>query len=53
MSKIVDVEPIIKHIQRYLIPGTDEYGMVQVEEAERYFIELLKNAPEVKIGGDN
>ena len=45
MSKLVDVEPIILQVQRNLIPGTDEGGMVQVEDAERYFINLLNNAP--------
>jgi hypothetical protein len=45
MSKIVDVEPIIQQVQRNLIPGVDEYGMVSTECAERYFVNLLNNAP--------
>jgi hypothetical protein len=47
--KYIDAEPIILDIKRNLIPGTDEAGMVFVNDAERYFISLLEKAPEVKI----
>jgi hypothetical protein len=48
-QKYIDVGPVIAHMQRNLIPNTDEAGMVFVNDAERYFISLLEKAPEVKI----
>ena len=45
---LIDRENIKKQIQRYLIPNTDDSGMVSVEDAERYFLSLLDKEPVIK-----
>ena len=37
----VDKEKLILDVQRNLIPGTDAYGEVSVQQAERYFLSLI------------
>ena len=45
---LVDKDNIKQKIQRYLIPNTDENGMVNVEDAERYFLNLLDKVPVIE-----
>ena len=45
MARYIDADAITLKVKRYLIPNTDNFGMVGVEDAERYFLKLLEDAP--------
>lgn len=45
MARYIDADAITLKVKRYLIPNTDNFGMVGVEDAERYFLKLLENTP--------
>lgn len=47
-KKLVDLEYVIQQVQRNLIPGADESGIASVEEAERWFLKLLGEAPYIE-----
>lgn len=48
-KKYIDIGPVILNVQRNLMPNVDEAGMVFVNDAERWFISLLKKAPEANV----
>lgn len=45
MGKYVNADTVKLDIRRYLMPNVDDDGTVTVENAERYFLNLLDNAP--------
>ena len=45
MSRYIDAESLAAKVKKYLNPHTDEFGMVSVEQADRWFLSLLDNEP--------
>ena len=44
-EKYINADTVKLDIRRYLMPNVDDDGTVTVENAERYFLNLLDNAP--------
>lgn len=49
MTYYVDKEALALKVQRHLIPDVDVDGTVSVENAERWFLKLLEEAPTLVI----
>lgn len=45
MNKYIEREALKLKVQRYLMPNVDTDGTVLVNDAERYFLKLLDDAP--------
>lgn len=45
MARYSDIDKIKIKVMRYLMPNVDFDGTVGVEDAERYFLKLLDEAP--------
>ena len=45
MARYGDLDAVKLKVRRYLIPNTDEVGMVDAAVAERWFLKLLDEAP--------
>ena len=45
MNKYINTDAVKLDIRRYLMPNVDDDGTVTVENAERYFLNLLDDAP--------
>lgn len=45
MPRYIDAEAVKLNVRRYLIPNTDDYGTVRVEDAERWFLKLIDECP--------
>lgn len=45
MARYGNLDALRLKVQRYLIPNTDDDGTVRVEDAERWFLKLLDEAP--------
>lgn len=41
----IDAEKLLLDVQRYLMPNVEDDGTVTVENAERYFLKLIKQQP--------
>lgn len=48
MSKYIDADIVKTKIRRNLMPNVGDDGMVSVENAERWFLKLLDEAPTVE-----
>jgi hypothetical protein len=46
-NKYIDCEALALKVKKYLMPNVDIDGTVTVENAERYFLKLLEDAPAV------
>ena len=46
--KQIDADSLKLKVQRYLMPNVDDDGMVSVENAERYFLNLIDKEEEIK-----
>lgn len=44
-SKYIDCETIAREVKTHLMPNVDDDGTVTVENAERYFLNLLAKQP--------
>lgn len=44
-EKYINADTVKLDIRRYLMPNVDDDGTVTVENAERYFLNLLDNTP--------
>lgn len=47
MSRYIDAESLASKVKKHLNPHTDEFGMVSVENADRWFLSLIENEPDV------
>ena len=45
MARYIDADKLALEVQRYLMPNVDDDGTVTVENAERYFLNLIKKQP--------
>ena len=45
MSRYIDAESLVAKVKKHLNPHTDEFGMVSVEEADRWFLSLIESEP--------
>lgn len=45
MAEYIEREAVVLKVQRHLMPNVDIDGSVLVEDAERYFLKLLKEQP--------
>ena len=45
MARYIDADEVKLNVQRNLMPNVDYDGTVTVENAERYFLNLLDNTP--------
>ena len=44
----IDADALKMDVRRYVLEGTDEFGTIGVEEAERSFLRLIDKQPTIK-----
>lgn len=45
--KTIDADALKTDVRRYVLEGTDEFGTIGVEEAERSFLRLIDKQPTI------